>query len=329
MGIKVSDNLEINTSIEDVIRLIKFRCATIKNKDVFNTLKYNGNDIQTNCPFHTDNKPSFGIDRRTGVWHCFSCNRKGNLISLVKQVLELKTYDLAKQWLIDNFQSTLYTDEGLQEFKDTIQRKLKGVNVEKKESKLKGKVVYVSDDELKSYKYYHQYMFDRGLTKDIIKKFDIGFDQNFDGGAITFPVRDLQGRTLFIARRCVNKKKFHYPDGSEKPLYGIYELKQYYPNVTEIWLCESIIDALRLWCNNIPAIALNGLGSDYQFKQLQKLGIKSIVLATDNDTAGQKARKIIKKSVKGIIFKEAQIPKNHKDIGECSDNEIKKIVVTL
>ena len=43
----------------------------------------------------------------------------------------------------------------------------------------------------------------------------------------------------------------------------------------------------------------------------------------------KKARKIIKKSVKGIIFKEAQIPKNHKDIGECSDNEIKKIVVTL
>ena len=36
------------------------------------------------CPFHEDNHPSMGIDLNRGIYHCFSCGRKGKMESLYK-----------------------------------------------------------------------------------------------------------------------------------------------------------------------------------------------------------------------------------------------------
>lgn len=316
--IQISDTLQLNTTVNEVLSLLK---RESRNSDLFYTIKRNGDNIQTNCPFHKDKKPSFGINS-DGLWHCFSCNRKGNLASLVKYILNLPSYEMAEDWLIANFNTVITEDEiPLIDFRAIH---------EKKKSESKGETVYVDEKELDKYRYYHPYMFKRGLTKDIINKYDVGLDQKYKHGiAITFPVRDIQGRTLFIARRCVDNKIFNYPKGAEKPLYGVYELNKYWPDAKEIWICESIIDCLRLACNNIPAIALNGLGSDYQYKLIKDLGIKSIVLATDMDEPGQKARANIKKRIKGVFFKEAILPKGKKDIGECTDEEIKNIQIRL
>ena len=46
--------------------------------------------------------------------------------------------------------------------------------------------------------------------------FDIGYDK--DRRAITFPVKDRQGRCLFIARRSVVGKEYNYPLGAVMPL---------------------------------------------------------------------------------------------------------------
>lgn len=36
-----------------------------------------GKDFSISCPFHEDKTPSLKIDKQSGVWHCFSCGRKG------------------------------------------------------------------------------------------------------------------------------------------------------------------------------------------------------------------------------------------------------------
>ncbi|MDO9097764.1 MAG: CHC2 zinc finger domain-containing protein, partial [Candidatus Methanoperedens sp.] len=45
-----------------------------------------GNKKMTRCPFHNDVIPSLSIDHKRGLWHCFACNRSGNVIQLVMKL---------------------------------------------------------------------------------------------------------------------------------------------------------------------------------------------------------------------------------------------------
>ena len=181
-------------------------------------------------------------------------------------------------------------------------------------------------------------MYKRGLTDEVIELFDIGYDA--DSKCITFPIRDISGNVLFIARRSVQSKFFNYPEGVEKPLYGLYELKltsyvtraykqldgsikfeSGYPN--EVIVCESMLDALSFWTVNKYAVALNGLGNELQFKQLRVLPCRKIILATDMDERGLAARKRIRKNLHNRkIVTEYYFPKGRKDANECTKEEL-------
>lgn len=54
------------------------------------------NDYITLCPFHNDTNPSFSIDKNKGIYHCWSCHEKGNLVTLVKKIENI-SYDEAKK----------------------------------------------------------------------------------------------------------------------------------------------------------------------------------------------------------------------------------------
>jgi len=45
-----------------------------------------GNNKMALCPFHKDVIPSLSIDHKRGLWHCFACNRSGNVIQLVMRL---------------------------------------------------------------------------------------------------------------------------------------------------------------------------------------------------------------------------------------------------
>lgn len=104
---------------------------------------------------------------------------------------------------------------------------------------------YVDEKELEQYRFYHPYMYERKMTDEVIDIFDIGYDSKTQ--SITFPVRDKNGNCLFIARRSTIYKLFNYPSDAEKPIYGIYELYKLKEFPKEIYICESMIDALTLW----------------------------------------------------------------------------------
>ncbi len=36
-----------------------------------------GDQLEVTCPFHDDRRPSLRLSKSTGVYHCFSCGRKG------------------------------------------------------------------------------------------------------------------------------------------------------------------------------------------------------------------------------------------------------------
>jgi hypothetical protein len=280
--------------------------------NLFHKFKKSSDNIQTTCCYHKDgqeNKPSAGIltinkgDKKAGTYHCFTCGITAGIEEVISYCFGYDdSGDFGVEWLIKNFVMV-----EIEERRDLI------LNLER--NVLKTPAQYIGDDELDSYRFYHDYMFQRKLTEEIIEKFDVGFDKNTN--CITFPVRDIEGNTLFIARRSVITKFFHYPENSEKPVYGLYELPK---EAKEVIVCESIFNALTCYAYGKPAVALLGLGSTKQYETLQKLPIRKYICALDPDEEGQRAAEKLKNRLQNKLVSKFIIPEG-KDINDLSCEE--------
>lgn len=280
--------------------------------------------IQITCPYHSngmEHRPSAGIRKSDGMFHCFACGEVHTLPEVITHCFEHDEDVLGKfgwSWLLKNF-ATVQIEE----------RKDVELDLKRSKSDIIKDNKYVTEKELDNYRYYHPYWKKRGIVnEDIIEIFDLGYDKTTN--SITFPIRDINGNCLFVARRSVQTKFFSYPEGVKKPLYGLYELSelaklhQHWEN--EIIVCESMIDCILLWQAGYYSVALNGLGNDLQFKQLRELPCRKLILATDNDEAGMKARIRIKAQVKNKLITEIIFPENIKDIGECDQKQLKHLL---
>ncbi len=307
--------------------------------------------IQICCPYHNngmERRPSAGIRKEDGMFHCFACNEVHSLQEVISYCFGHTDDVVGKfgwQWLLKNF-ATVQAEERKDVELDFSRTNIvfDSSNRDRFNQHLQSNRQierYVTEEELDKYRYTHPYMYKRGLTDEVIELFDIGYDAGTD--CITFPVRDIFGKTLFIARRSVRAKFFNYPEGVEKPLYGLYEINQrtvqiaktyytdidmivrksimYYPK--QIIVCESMLDALSFWTVDKYAVALNGLGNELQFKQLRDLPCRKIILATDMDDRGLAARKRIRANMKNTkIITEYLFPKGRKDANECTKEEL-------
>jgi DNA primase len=269
------------------------------------------------CPYHKggqERKPSAGVKKSDGTFHCFTCGETHTLQEVISFCFG-RTDDVVGafgwNWLLKNFLTVSF-----EERKD-IALDL-GRNVNKQESQN-----YVTDEELINYRYYHNYMWQRKMTPDVVEIFDVGYDDKTK--CITFPVRDINGNCLFVARRSVVTKFFNYPSGAEKPVYGLYELHQLPEFPTEVIICESMIDAITCWTYGKYAVALNGLGNNLQFKQLNEMPCRKFILATDNDDAGQSARKRLRKNIRRQMITEYVFPKGKKDINDLTLEEFRNL----
>lgn len=304
--------IEILTELQNQLR--------INNIPLLQVLKDSNSDIMVQCPFHkngTEKKPSAGIRKSDGQFHCFTCSTTKSLQEVISYCFGYTDDYLGVngwKWLQKNFLSVSVYDR-------------KGIELNLSRKKEEKKIQYVGEEELESYRYIHPYMYKRKLTDEIIEMFDIGYDA--DSQCIIFPVRDIQGRCLFAARRSVISKWFNYPSGAEKPLYGIYEISQLKSIPKEIIVTESMLDCLTCWVYGKPAIALNGLGSFQQYKELEQLPCRTLILATDDDDAGRKARKRIKENVKYKLIMQYKTYNGKKDINELTKEEFDKLEVIM
>lgn len=295
------------------------------------------------CPLphngHYEKKPSCGVllheqykdGKRTpaGFCHCFSCGWAKSLPDTITEIL--KTRGIGKSgydWLKENIPG--FESENV-EFDYLIPPELSQAVINKytldyiNSQIISETKTYVPESELASYRMIVPYMYQRGLTDEIIEKYDIGYDANFippgrkkPMPCITFPVKDQQGNTLFLCRRSIEGKFFHYPQGVEKSVYGLYELPS---DVKSVIICESCLNALRLVSFGYNAIALLGTGTSYEFDQLKQLGVQEFILCLDGDEAGQRGAAKLKKALSRVaIVWTVHMPPD-KDANDCKTKE--------
>lgn len=337
----VINDIQFNCELSDILTELVSQLRA-NNIQLIAKQRDSGDHIQITCPYHSngmERKPSAGLRKSDGIFHCFAC---GEIHTLPEVISHCFGHDedlmgtWGWTWLLKNF--AIVQVEERKDVELDFSRDKKASNNNRVVIRSNN---YISDEELDKYRYIHPYMKKRGLTDEVIERFDIGFD--FDTNCITFPVRDIKGNVLFIARRSVHSKFFNYPSGVEKPLYGLYE---YYKDIHDrtyigTWMgqeitsgkyelqslpvivCESMLDALSFWTVGKYAVALNGLGNELQFKQLRQLPCREIILATDMDERGLAARERIRKNLNGTkLIAEYFFPKGRKDANDCTKEEL-------
>lgn len=314
----IINDVQFNAELDDIITELQNQLH-LNNIPLIQKTLETTTDIMVQCPYHgggQEKKPSAGIRKSDGMFHCFACNEVHTLPEVISHCFGQDSFGkFGWQWLIKNFATVQI--ENRTDIKLDFSRNVKPIK----------KSVYVTEEELDKYRYYHWYWEKRKITnKDIIELFDLGYDK--DSKCVTMPVRDINGNCLFVARRSIRGKFFNYPQGVEKPVYGLYEIKTSNVNADEIIICESMIDALTAWQYGKIAVALNGLGTDLQFQQLNKFPCRKYILATDNDNAGMNARRRIKRNLKHKIITQYIIPKGRKDLNDlekCEFDSLKEI----
>lgn len=335
----IINDVMFNCNLEDIVAELQSQLR-LNNIPLLEKIKDGPKDIMIQCPYHgngQEHRPSAGLRKSDGQFHCFACGESHSLQEVISYCFG--HYDdlfgsFGWKWINKNFASVQVEERKDVEL-DFSRNNCDCRNTISDSDSIGDKVV--KEEELEQYRWIHDYMYIRGLTDEVIYLFDIGYDSKTN--CITFPVRDILGRCLFIARRSVKTKYFNYPQGALKPLYGLYE----YNLVTQMsesreseitygidftsWdkstviVCESMLDALTAWTHNRYAVALNGLGNELQFEQLRELPCRKLILATDNDTAGLRARDRIRKNITNKLITEYEFPEGYKDLNDLKDKD--------
>ncbi|MFY1027765.1 DNA primase [Actinobacillus seminis] len=209
-------------------------------------LKKAGRDYQACCPFHHEKTPSFTVSPKKQFYHCFGCHAHGNAISFLMEYDKLEFIDAVEE---------LAAMHGL-EIPYEKSPHFAGNSVKNKRTlyELMREIAQFYQQQLLKHIPPQHYLQQRGLSPEIIQRFQIGFVPNtsnavlrkfganvelqqnlFDAGMLSrnergdvydrfrhrimFPIRDRRGRYIAFGGRVLGDEKPKYLNSPECTIY--------------------------------------------------------------------------------------------------------------
>jgi DNA primase len=280
------------------------------------------------CPFHDEKTPSFSVNANEGVWYCFGCQARGDVITFVREVRHLG-FPEAVEWLAERAGVTLrYSDRNETEGRKRRTRLLE----------IMGRAVAWYHERLLSAPdagVARSYLRKRGLDGDVVREYQLGWapdawdalcralrldEQNArDTGLgrinqrgrlqdhfrarVLFPIYDAEGHPVSFGGRILpgteapgNQGK--YKNTTETPLYsksrilyGLDRAKSAIVRDGTAVICEGYTDVIGFRRAGVPlAVATCGTAlTDEHVALLHRFAARRLVLAFDADGAGQAA----------------------------------------
>ena len=250
-------------------------------------------EFVVNSLFCDDFKRHMSINADTGLWQCFKTKEKGNFIHLVSAVEGISYGEasvLIQRKLFDTPEMLFQVTNPVTE-KQAILNTGKSIHDELKNFKKLTKASAVSDSLTE------RLAFRFAVTRKLDPfKLYVGVTGKY-ANRIIIPFEDSQGVFYFQARKLTGYgMKYLNPSFEE---YGVRASEILYPFQKDepyILVTEGPIDALSL--QNIGINATSTQGSIFSQNQLKELSGKKMILAYDNDQAGdygiRGARRLIK-----------------------------------
>jgi DNA primase len=320
------DAVKAHVSIEDVLRRYGF----------LDSLQEKGAQLVGHCPFHSESKASFKVTPERNIWHCFGCDIGGDVIDLVRYFEGFtegrrasdrrKAALLIAEWY--GIESERPAPASGRKAKTSTETKEAAPQVEKETGReeepeaaaaclraclratrkqathrqANGSETPVNPPltfELKNLDADHPYLRERGLTKETIQTFGLGY---FGGkgtmqGRIVIPIHNEHGELVAYAGRWPgdppeDEPKYKLPANFHKSLvlYNLHRAREYATEglivVEGFW---SVFELTQRGRKNVIAVMGSSVSSEQEKLMVDTVGPRGrVLLAFDADDAGRK-----------------------------------------
>ncbi|MFZ7142759.1 DNA primase [Avibacterium avium] len=225
----------------DIVELINSRVK----------LKKAGREYQACCPFHHEKTPSFTVSPKKQFYHCFGCHAHGNAISFLMEYEKLEFIEAVEE--LANHLGLEIPYEKSPHF-DGKNKPQANYRTKKDLYQLMQEIAVFYHQQLPHNIPAQSYVQKRGLSAEVIERFQIGFSPNqfnavlnqfgrnqedrqklFDVGMLSrnekqdvydrfrnrlmFPIRDRRGRTIAFGGRVLGDEKPKYLNSPESMTY--------------------------------------------------------------------------------------------------------------
>lgn len=281
-------------------------------------LKKSGNSYKGLCPFHNEKTPSFTVDDRKQLFHCFGCGEGGDVVSFImhkeglsyidsmkylakKAGIKLddtksskenkilnRYYDINKDIMM-YFYKNLLTDKACQ-----IYLKNRGFRSNIVNTFMLG-FAKNSWDDLLSYVKKKDYLLDDIENLGLIKKSQNGKYYDKYRNRLIFPIINYYGKVIGFGGRSIDSTMPKYLNSPEsqvfKKRYNLYGLNIFKKQSNkDIILVEGYMDVIGLNNQGIDqAVASLGTSLTSDQAKLLKRYAKNVYICYDEDNAGIKA----------------------------------------
>lgn len=281
-------------------------------------LKKSGNSYKGLCPFHNEKTPSFTVDDRKQLFHCFGCGEGGDVVSFImhkeglsyidsmkylakKAGIKLddtksskenkilnRYYDINKDIMM-YFYKNLLTDKACQ-----IYLKNRGFRSNIVNTFMLG-FAKNSWDDLLSYVKKKYYLLDDIENLGLIKKSQNGKYYDKYRNRLIFPIINHYGKVIGFGGRSIDSTMPKYLNSPEsqvfKKRYNLYGLNIFKKQSNkDIILVEGYMDVIGLNNQGIDqAVASLGTSLTSDQAKLLKRYAKNVYICYDEDNAGIKA----------------------------------------
>jgi DNA primase catalytic core len=312
---------------EEDIRRLKKEVSLVRLCERYKIeLKSQGKNLVGFCPWHRDDTPSFVVTPDKNLWHCMgACDVGGDVFSLVMKAENVSFRQAAE--IVMELAGEIPASPVIKTKSGTKHQILVKPDERLKDTELFTHVIdfyhrtFMNDPKAMKYLESRHCM-----TPEAVKMFNIGYANRTLGyripgttadgkalkkrlsdlgilrktghehmsGSVVFPIFTIEGQPVQMYGRKITPKLrpgTPYHLYLEQPINGIWNLQGI--ALSPEWiLCECIIDALTLWGHgfkNVTCCFGKNSFTDDLWKLLKQRRPKRIVMAFDNDDAGNKA----------------------------------------
>ncbi len=295
-------NIEELLSQVDIVEVVSYYIPDLKPV---------GRNFNALCPFHVEDTPSFFVSPEKQIFKCFGCGVGGNAITFVQKIENISFWEAIKK--VCDICSLPYPEN---------------LSIENEKRENYERILNFFKEKLKSNQEVLNYLERRGITQDIIEKFELGFapegyskaiknlgfDLDFQKkigllnenyyelfkNRLIFPIYNESGKLVGFGGRILKSEvqpkyintKENETFKKRKILYGLYQAKEDIRFLKEegVLLVEGYFDVLS--CHKIGIKnAVAPMGTSLTIDQINKVLIysKKVILGFDGDFAGVKA----------------------------------------